>query len=155
MTGRRALVIGLAETGVAVTRVLRADGWEVVVAEDHPRATGPYPPRAATVRELGADLLEVPDRVRVRDVARGVDLVVPSPLVRPDHPAIVAAQAAGVPVRSEIDLAAERAARPIVAVTGTNGKTTVTTLTTAVIAISSRSRLAAISRANRIIGMYG
>ncbi len=64
---------------------------------------------------------------------RAADLVVPSPGVRPDHPALVAAHDAGVPVRSEIDLAAARLrARPdaprLVAVTGTNGKTTVTTL---------------------------
>ena len=71
------------------------------------------------------------------------DLVVPSPLVRLDHPALVAARAAGVPVRSEIDLAGERAAVPIVAVTGTNGKTTVTTLTAAMLAASGRRVVAA------------
>ena len=35
----RALVVGLAETGVAVTRVLRAEGWEVIVIEDAPSRT--------------------------------------------------------------------------------------------------------------------
>ena len=48
--------------------------------------------------------------------------------MRLDHPALAAAAGRGVPVRSEIDLAGERAGAPIVAVTGTNGKTTVTTL---------------------------
>ncbi len=58
----------------------------------------------------------------------GADLVVPSPGVPLRHPLLATAGRAAVPVRSEIDLAAELASTPIVAVTGTNGKTTVTTL---------------------------
>jgi UDP-N-acetylmuramoylalanine--D-glutamate ligase len=54
---------------------------------------------------------------------------VPSPGVAERHPAIVAARRAGVPVRSEVDLAAEVSGPTLVAITGTNGKTTVTTLT--------------------------
>ncbi len=69
--------------------------------------------------------------------------MVPSPLVRADHAAIVAARAAGVPVRSEIDLAAERTTVPIVAVTGTNGKTTVTTMTAAMLNSSGVRAVAA------------
>ncbi len=58
--------------------------------------------------------------------------------MRPDHPAVLAAHDAGVPVRSEIDLAAARLrarsdAPRLVAVTGTNGKTTVTTLIDAMV----------------------
>ena len=70
-------------------------------------------------------------------------VVVPSPLVTEAHPAVVAARAAGVPVRSEIDLAADRARVPIVAVTGTNGKTTVTSLTAAMLDASGRRATAA------------
>ena len=70
-----------------------------------------------------------PSAESIRSVVGAADLVVPSPLVRLEHPALVAARAATVPVRSEIDLAGERTDAPIVAVTGTNGKTTVTTLT--------------------------
>jgi UDP-N-acetylmuramoylalanine--D-glutamate ligase len=78
-------------------------------------------------------LLERPDTREAAAHGRAADLVVPSPGVHPDHPAVVAAHERGVPVRSEIDLAAARLrARPdaprLVAVTGTNGKTTVTTL---------------------------
>jgi UDP-N-acetylmuramoylalanine--D-glutamate ligase len=80
--------------------------------------------------------VESPDASRSAVLAVGADLVVPSPLVRAAHPALAAACTAGVPVRSEIDLAAERALVPIVAVTGTNGKTTVTSLTAAMLAAS-------------------
>ncbi len=59
--------------------------------------------------------------------------MVPSPGVRPEHPAFAAAHAAGVPVRGDIDLGMEAARVPVVAVTGTNGKSTVTTLITAML----------------------
>ena len=83
--------------------------------------------------DAGAELLEAPDPELMATRASEADLVIPSPGVRPDHPAIVAATVAGVPVRSEVDVAVERlrARTPppcLVAVTGTNGKTTVTTM---------------------------
>jgi UDP-N-acetylmuramoylalanine--D-glutamate ligase len=131
--GGWALVIGLAETGVAVARRLRAEGWDVVVVEDTPSDTAAYAERVSVLRALGAQLVEAPDDLRVRELAAAADLVVPSPLVRPGHPTIAAAAELGVAVRSEIDLAAERAKAPIVAVTGTNGKTTVTTMIAAML----------------------
>jgi UDP-N-acetylmuramoylalanine--D-glutamate ligase len=137
------LVIGLAETGVAVARRLRAEGSEVVVVEDTPASTERYRERAAVVRGLAVELIEAPDDATISRLASAAELVVPSPLVRASHPAIVAARAAGVPVRSEIDLAAERAVMPIVAVTGTNGKTTVTSLCAAMLDASGVPAVAA------------
>jgi UDP-N-acetylmuramoylalanine--D-glutamate ligase len=139
----RAVVIGLAETGLAVTRRLRSEAWDVIVLEDAPAATDAYADRAAAVRSLGAGLYEEPAAAVTEKEVGAADLVVPSPLVRLDHPALVAARGAGVAVRSEIDLAGERASAPIVAVTGTNGKTTVTTLTAAMLAASGRRVVAA------------
>ena len=136
MTGtetRRALVIGLAETGVSVARALRAEGWAVTVVEDAPSRAPVYAERGEAVLAVGAELVEVPGDARVVELVAGADLVVPSPLVRPGHTAIKAARAGGVAVRSEIDLAAERASASIVAVTGTNGKTTVTTMVAAML----------------------
>ena len=139
----RAVVIGLAETGLAVTRRLRSEAWDVTVLEDAPGTNDAYADRAASVRALHARLDEAPAATVIEQEVGAADLVVPSPLVRLDHPALVAARAAGVSIRSEIDLAGERAAAPIVAVTGTNGKTTVTTLTAAMLAASGRSVVAA------------
>lgn len=140
----RVVVIGLAETGVAVTRRLRAEGSEVTVLEDAPApGDAVYAGRAAEVRALGAQLHEAPSSEAIADVIAGADLVVPSPLVRLEHPALAAARAAGVPVRSEIDLAGERAGAPIVAITGTNGKTTVTTLIDSMLIESGRRSTAA------------
>jgi len=137
-----ALVVGLAETGCAVARRLRAEGWDVVVTEDRPGGDS-YAARAASVARLGATIVEAPSGERYARLVEGAAVVVPSPLVRPTHPVIGAARAAGVPVRSEIDLAGERARVPIVAVTGTNGKTTVTTVAAAMLVASGRRALAA------------
>jgi UDP-N-acetylmuramoylalanine--D-glutamate ligase len=136
-------VIGLAETGVAVTRRLRLEGWAVTVIEDAPGASGAYAERVEAVKALGAQLSEAPTNAVIDVAVEAADIVVPSPLVRLDHPALVAARARGVPVRSEIDLAGERTAVPIVAITGTNGKTTVTTLVAAMLSASGRSVVAA------------
>jgi UDP-N-acetylmuramoylalanine--D-glutamate ligase len=128
----RVLVIGLGATGEAVAEDARAHGGLVAVVEDHPQGDR-YEARAKRAIALGAEVLEAPSAATVQARARVADLVVPSPGVRPDHAAIVAAVGASVPVRSEVDVAVERlrAATPrprIVAVTGTNGKTTVTTM---------------------------
>src|SRR3954447_6703454 len=139
----RVLVIGLAETGLSVARRLRAEGWDVTVVEDAPATSIGYRERAAAMRALDIELVEAPDAHTTNARATAVDLVVPSPLVRPQHAAIVAARAAGVPVRSEIDLAAERATVPIVAVTGTNGKTTVTSMAVAMLQHSDVRAVAA------------
>ena len=136
----RVLVVGLAGTGMAVVDVARAAGDDVTVVEDRPTGDA-YRARAARAIAAGATVLEAPDPAMVADLAARADLVVPSPGVHPDHPAIVQARAAGVPVRSEVDLAVERMRqRPhpprLVAVTGTNGKTTVTTLIAEMLAAS-------------------
>lgn len=137
-----ALVVGLGETGCAVARRLRAEGWDVIVAEDRPGGDA-YAARAASVARLGATVVEAPTGEQYARLVAGAAVVVPSPLVRPTHPVVAAAHAVGVPVRSEIDLAGERARVPVVAVTGTNGKTTVTTLVTAMLVASGRRALAA------------
>ncbi len=127
ITTGRALVYGMAIAGEATARALVARGWEVVVADDRPTETG----RAAAA-ELGAPYLEAPAPGDLPAVLATVDLVSPSPGVPETHPLFVAATAAGVPVRSEIDLAWEweqarpGGPRPMLAVTGTDGKTTTT-----------------------------
>jgi UDP-N-acetylmuramoylalanine--D-glutamate ligase len=121
----RVLVLGAGATGAAVTAVLRAEGARVVVADDDPNGTGDH---FAAVVASGAELLRGPFDWSDVLSSHAVDLVVPSPGVHPDHPLVMAARVASVPIRSEIDLAAERITAPIVAITGTNGKTTVTEL---------------------------
>jgi UDP-N-acetylmuramoylalanine--D-glutamate ligase len=144
----RVLVVGLATTGASVVSYTRAAGHDVTVLDDAPGTSDAYVARVARAEADGAQVLEAPDAAAADAQGRAADLVVPSPGVHPDHPALVAAHEAGVPVRSEIDLAAARLrARPdaprLVAVTGTNGKTTVTTLIDAILRDAGLTSVAA------------
>ncbi|MBW3657259.1 MAG: UDP-N-acetylmuramoyl-L-alanine--D-glutamate ligase [Actinobacteria bacterium] len=122
----RALVIGTGRSGLAATRALVDAGVEVLVVDEAAEPAG-----AADVRATGAELRAGEDPA---DHLAGVDLVVPSPGV-PEHARVlVAAVDAGRRVWSEPELGARLHPRRLVAVTGTNGKTSVTELTTAVLA---------------------
>jgi len=126
----RVVVLGLGVTGDAVVRHRAAAGDEVIVVEDAP-GDDAYRDRRAAAMATGADVVEHPDPDRLVSLVGHSDLLVPSPGVNERHPAIEAARQAGVAIRAEVDLAAELATargKSLVAVTGTNGKTTVTTL---------------------------
>src|SRR5690606_27528987 len=64
----------------------------------------------------------------LRALVRGAVAVLPAPGLPAHHPVFALAAEEGVPVLSEFDLAARWDDRPVLAVTGTDGKTTVTTL---------------------------
>ncbi len=140
----RALVYGLAVAGEATARALVERGWEVVIADD-----SPTPDAERRAGALGAELQVRPSAAEVATLVRGVDLVAPSPGVPETHAVVAAARAMDRPLRSEIDLAYEweqrrpGGPRPIVAVTGTDGKTTTTLLATAMVEASGRRCVAA------------
>ncbi len=117
----RVLVAGLGVTNVAAARALVAHGHEVVLADD--RRPDTAEPLAA---ELGAPLLLAPDHAELAAAVDDVDAVLPAPGLPWTHPLFDLAAAAARPTLSEFDLAAAWDDRPVVAVTGTNGKTTVT-----------------------------
>ena len=130
----RVLVVGLAVTGDAVVRHRTAAGDRVTVVEDRPGASPEWDERVTAARRAGATVVEVPTPEHAAALGAAADLVVPSPGVPERHPAITGARRHGIAVRSEIDLVTDvDGAPPIVAITGTNGKTTVTTLTTAIL----------------------
>jgi UDP-N-acetylmuramoylalanine--D-glutamate ligase len=101
---KKALVVGLARSGLAAKAALEARGVEVVAVD----------------RGLGNDT----------DLGslEGVDVLVKSPGVPSEAPLVAAARERGIPVWSEIELAARLLPNPLVGVTGTNGKTTTTEL---------------------------
>ena len=132
---QRALVLGLGVTGRAVARALVAHGCDVTVTDDR-SGDGPLVADA-----LGATWVDPPaDWAEL--VARH-DGIVPSPGIPEQHPMFDAASAAGVPVRSEFDLAAAWDDRPVAIITGTNGKTTVTTLVVDMLVASGLAAVAA------------
>ncbi|HWP67124.1 MAG TPA: UDP-N-acetylmuramoyl-L-alanine--D-glutamate ligase [Candidatus Limnocylindria bacterium] len=119
---RRALVVGFQRTGQAVARVLRARGTAVRVLDARP---------ASDLGVRAADWEGV--ELRLGDAAGagaldGVDLVVPSPGVPRRHALLAEAETRGIPIASEIELAARLGTARLVAITGTNGKSTTTTL---------------------------
>ncbi|MCH8507135.1 MAG: UDP-N-acetylmuramoyl-L-alanine--D-glutamate ligase [Ectothiorhodospiraceae bacterium] len=118
----RSVIVGLGASGLAAARYLSRQGVPVAVTD-----TRAEPPGADSVRALGSDIqlhLGGIDAALLRSAAE----VVLSPGIAPDHPAVVAAVAAGVPVVGEMELFARVARAPVVAITGSNGKSTVTTL---------------------------
>ncbi len=123
----RAVVIGLARTGMALARTLRADGYAVLVVD---RADTPaLRDRAVSLSpDIEVRLGDYPD-----DIATGASIVCPSPGVPWDAAELRLARELGVPVRSEIDLVFERCRGRIVGITGTNGKTTTTSLVAAIL----------------------
>lgn len=119
----RALVLGLGVTGRAVAAALVRRGSAVTATDDRLGADGP-----TLAADLGATWVDPP--ASWDQLVAGHDGFCPSPGIPERHPAFAAARAAGVPVRSELDLAAAWDRRPTVLITGTNGKTTVTMLVT-------------------------
>jgi UDP-N-acetylmuramoylalanine--D-glutamate ligase len=136
----RALVVGFAVTGQAVARGLIARGCEVAVVDDHPSSEV-----RAAAESMGVELVEAPDAARLDALVTSVAAVVPSPGLPDRHPVFDAAARAGVDVISEFDLAAAWDDRPVVAITGTDGKTTVTGLVTDML---ERSGIRAVAAGN-------
>jgi UDP-N-acetylmuramoylalanine--D-glutamate ligase len=126
------LVVGLGVSGKAVIRALKRRGVDDVVAVDD----RPGSETRTHAGELGVELIEAPDRETLAGLVGRCDLIVPSPGVPFDHPVFALAAARDVPVRGELELASRWTDRPVVAVTGTNGKTTVTTLVTEMLTAS-------------------
>ncbi|WP_298438657.1 UDP-N-acetylmuramoyl-L-alanine--D-glutamate ligase [Geobacter sp.] len=124
LAGKNILVVGLARTGVAVVRFLAERGARVTVTDlrDEAALAGPLgelarlPVTYVLGRHVEADFA-------------AADTVVVSPGVPQESPFLQAARRAGREVVTEIELASRFIAAPMVAITGTNGKTTTTTLT--------------------------
>lgn len=139
----RVLVYGVGVTGLATARALVARGYSVVAADDHVTAA-----KSSFMSELGVELVESPDDRRLIDLLDGVDSVAPAPGVPEGHAVLRFAAAKRKAVYGELDLAYEweqsrpGGARPMVAVTGTDGKTTTVTMVEAMITASGRRAVA-------------
>jgi UDP-N-acetylmuramoylalanine--D-glutamate ligase len=120
---RRVLVIGLGSSGLAAARLASEDGAEVWVSDRR------------SEQELAAVVGRLPSRARTflgghpAECLEGVDLVITSPGVPPGTDILARARDLGVTVLTEVEFAWHHApSAPLVAVTGSNGKSTVTTL---------------------------
>jgi UDP-N-acetylmuramoylalanine--D-glutamate ligase len=129
---RRALVVGLARSGLAAAVALARRGVSVVAADRSSDAD------VGRLDDLGVEL-----RLGTEEEAllEGVDLVVKSPGVPAESPVIAAARANGVPLWSEVELGYRLlpAGARLIGVTGTNGKTTTTELLGAILRADERN----------------
>ena len=120
----KVLVVGLARSGVAAARFAASHGANVTVNDAKPADR-----LGAAGTALEAAGVAVVAGGHPEELYREADLVVVSPGVPADLPALEAARAAGVPVVSEVELASRFLKGRIIGITGSNGKTTTTTLT--------------------------
>ncbi len=130
---RRPLIVGYGVAGQALTRALVVRGSTPQVVDDHPSDEA-----LAAAESAGVTVIAAPTDEQLEALLGGADAVLPSPGVPDDHRALALAEDAGLPVLSEYDLARLWDRRPVVAITGTNGKTTVTMLVTAMLEASGR-----------------
>ena len=119
---QRTLVVGLGATGLSVARYLRRQGMQVAIADSRAE-----PPGLAELQREYADLAVFLGEFDEAVFAQA-DMLVVSPGVPLSTPQVAAAMARGVPVLGDIELFARAVEAPVVAITGSNGKSTVTTL---------------------------
>ena len=124
LRGKRVLVVGLARTGVATALFCAARGARVTATDA--LAAGELGEAAAKLGSAGVTLELGGHR---RESFLAADLIVPSPGVPFNQPDLLAARRNGVAVWSEIELAWRFLRGRLLAVTGSNGKTTTTALT--------------------------
>lgn len=139
----RVLVYGVGVAGMATVRALTRRNIDLVAADDAVDEG-----RRAELNRLGVELVERPSSSVLADLVARSSMVAPAPGVPESHPVVAAARRSDRRIVTELDLAYEWESarpggpRPIVAVTGTDGKTTTTMLTAAILESAGRSTVA-------------
>jgi UDP-N-acetylmuramoylalanine--D-glutamate ligase len=133
LKNKKVLVVGLGRTGLAVARFLKKMQASVVVSD-----TADENAIAAQVQIIKDMGFETELGQHRTETFKNADMIVVSPGVSHTMAPIAVARQHGVPILGEIELAARFIQQPIVAVTGTNGKTTTTELIGAMLRKSGR-----------------
>jgi len=138
LRGKHVLILGLGESGLAAARWCDRQGARLRVADTRAQPPG--------LEELKCRLASADFRTGEFDksLLDGIDLLVLSPGLSPGILVVIHARAQGIPVVGEIELFAQALRHlkqhvPVLAITGTNGKTTSTTLTGHLIASLGKS----------------
>lgn len=147
--GKRIVVVGMARTGIEVANFMARAGAAVTISEMKP------------ARMVEADPKELEAGVRFefgghRDSTfEKAEFIIPSPGVPRSMEKLVAARERGVPVMSEIEVAAGLIKKPIFAVTGTNGKSTTVSLLSSMFSADNRRMPAVGNIGTPLITMVG
>ncbi|MDR3564946.1 MAG: UDP-N-acetylmuramoyl-L-alanine--D-glutamate ligase [Negativicutes bacterium] len=132
-SGKKMLVLGAGISGIAVAGILQDKGATVTLSDTKPAENIKHD--LTGLKEKGVALaLGRQDEALLTDT----DYVIVSPGVSIYSPLVVKAQESGIAVMSEIEVAYRLCSAPIVAITGTNGKTTTTTLTGEILKAAGR-----------------
>jgi UDP-N-acetylmuramoylalanine--D-glutamate ligase len=135
LKNKRVLVVGLGKSGIAAARFLKARGAQVTVSDVRP---------AGLIAELPA-LLDAGIMVETGShgllTFRRQDLIVVSPGVPSNTPELATVRTFGIPTIGELELGASFLQGQIVAITGSNGKTTTTTLIGEILKASGKPTL--------------
>lgn len=122
MAGKQYLVVGLGVSGLATARYCQRMGWAFDLADSRDN-----PPAVAELRAEFPQSQLFCGTFTVERLCAYQTLIV-SPGIALAEPAIQAALAAGIEVIGDVELFARVAQRPVIGITGSNGKSTVTTL---------------------------
>jgi UDP-N-acetylmuramoylalanine--D-glutamate ligase len=135
-TGARVVVVGAGVAGIGAARALAAEGAQVLVTDARPEA------ELGSLAQLRSAGIEV--RAGGHDPTHldRATLVVAGPGVPPDAEIVDWARERGLPVWGELELGARLCRVPAIAVTGTNGKTTVTAMIEACLRAAGRDAVA-------------
>jgi UDP-N-acetylmuramoylalanine--D-glutamate ligase len=120
---KKALVVGMGVSGQAVAALLLAEGKEVIAVDKNREK----PDADAQVNALKAKGVQFCEEALFSDF-EAVDRVIFSSGIRKGHPLLSRARADGIEIIGEADFALQKLKQPCIAITGTNGKTTVTLL---------------------------
>jgi UDP-N-acetylmuramoylalanine--D-glutamate ligase len=135
LKNKRVLVVGLGKSGLAAARFLKARGARVTVSDARP---------ATLIAEL-SDLLDEGFMVEAGShgllTFRRQDLIVVSPGVPQSTPELMTVRAMGAHIIGELELGAEYLQGEVIAITGSNGKTTTTTLVGEILKAAGRPTL--------------
>ena len=132
----RTVVGGLGVTGQAVVRALKTRGHEVIAIDDRPELV------SAIATQLEVKLVSGTSETEVRKVLSDASTLILSPGIPEHHPINRIAGVSDLEILSELDLGAQWDERPRIAITGTNGKTTVTHLVREMLCQSGLSAIA-------------
>lgn len=134
LAGKRVLIIGCGKSGIGAAVFLLREGAHPILFDENEKLTEEtvYQNLAEKIEELGAALEEEAAEVVLRELSEETkektELLVVSPGVPVDSPLVEEFRKRNIPVWGEIELAYQKEQGQVIAITGTNGKTTTTTL---------------------------
>ena len=147
LSGQRILVIGLGKTGIASARFLAGKGAVVLVTDEKPLSE-----LKDAISGLGNAYANCEFCKYDPEILARVDMIIPSPGVPPSNILLVEAVNKKIPILSEIELAYRFLKPPMIAITGTNGKTTTTTLIGKLLARGGKKAFVGGNIGNPLIG---